>query len=109
MINSTKTFTAQFLYIFLDIHDLLMHVMTFYQDIFLALTSTQFVCVLSQHVQLKAELQTAKLKQEQFADYREEADHLREENKQLAQDHAEDQQVIHLLEMQKDILTKGQV
>ncbi|XP_033634679.1 myosin-11-like isoform X2 [Asterias rubens] len=60
------------------------------------------------HVQLKGELQTAKLRQEQFAEYREEADQLREENKQLAQDHAEDQQVIHLLEMQKDILTKGQ-
>ena len=58
---------------------------------------------------MKGELQTAKLRQEQFAEYREEADQLREENKQLAQDHAEDQQVIHLLEMQKDILTKGQV
>ncbi|XP_038076508.1 myosin-9-like isoform X2 [Patiria miniata] len=60
------------------------------------------------YVQLKSELQTARIKQEQYAEYREEADRLREENKQLAQDHAEDQQVIHLLEMQKNILSKGQ-
>ncbi|XP_022109970.1 myosin-11-like isoform X2 [Acanthaster planci] len=60
------------------------------------------------HVQLKSELQAARIKQEQYAEYRDEADRLREENKQLTQDHAEDQQVIHLLEMQKNILSKGQ-
>ena len=65
--------------------------------------------LIEQVAQFKAELQTAQQKHEQLLEQRDEMDHLREENKRLSQEHGEDQQVIHLLEMQKNILAKNQV
>ncbi|XP_070542149.1 LOW QUALITY PROTEIN: uncharacterized protein [Ptychodera flava] len=59
------------------------------------------------NAQLRSDLQATQIHQEQFADVKEELELLQKENKRLTQEHAEDQQVIHLLEMQKNILSKN--
>ncbi|PIK60249.1 putative trichohyalin [Apostichopus japonicus] len=58
--------------------------------------------------ELKVNLQDAVDKQEKLLEYRDEADKLKQENEKLVQEHGEDQQVINLLEMQKNILSQSQ-
>lgn len=62
-----------------------------------------------QVVQFKTELHSSHQKHEQLLEQQDDMDRLREESKRLTQEHGEDQQVIHLLEMQKNILAKNQV
>ncbi|XP_071479005.1 uncharacterized protein [Diadema antillarum] len=57
---------------------------------------------------LKSEMQSLQSSLEELAMVRETAQELEEENKRLAKEHGEDQQVIQLLEMQKSILSKNQ-
>ncbi|KAJ8029885.1 hypothetical protein HOLleu_29401 [Holothuria leucospilota] len=58
--------------------------------------------------ELKVNLQDAVAKQEKLLEYRDEVDKLKQENERLIQEHGEDQQVINLLEMQKNILNQAQ-
>ncbi|XP_077989531.1 uncharacterized protein LOC144443840 isoform X2 [Glandiceps talaboti] len=59
------------------------------------------------NAQLRTETQSLQTKLEQLMEAREDVELLQVENKRLTQEHAEDQQVIHLLEMQKNILSKN--
>eukprot|EP00057_Strongylocentrotus_purpuratus_P023608 XP_011678082.1 PREDICTED: trichohyalin [Strongylocentrotus purpuratus] len=57
---------------------------------------------------LRAQTQSLENSVEELSRFKETANELEEENKRLAQEHGEDQQVIQLLEMQKNILSKNQ-
>ncbi|XP_033107531.1 centromere-associated protein E-like [Anneissia japonica] len=58
--------------------------------------------------ELHGENSAYRIRQENFDDYEREIDRLQERLQELTNQHAEDQQVISLLEMQKNILSKNQ-